>query len=238
MVVGRGVLLNQTTTVIQQITVSGSSGKPLFSLVSVKRRGYIDPKGVTHLPQVVAIVPRKGRLFRNATSGTHFYINKESKTPVIILTSHAFDYLESSGSASIRSAQGGEGVQKYENLTTDEPNAFIATGAHYNSSLLCKSFTSPLWYFVNVLGDDNHPRDYMLGAGVVKINPTDGFIIGFVRKQLRDKGYATGMFDGSAVEPALPSVSGGLKQLRMNHLKEEKHEGKKPSISQCHCLSI
>ncbi|CAF2053928.1 hypothetical protein Bca4012_097634 [Brassica carinata] len=56
------------------------------------------------------------------------------------------------------------------------------------------------------------------GADAVKINPTDGFIIGSPEKTA--EGDAAEMLDGSAVEPALPPiepVSGGSQQLRMDH---------------------
>ncbi|CAG7869293.1 hypothetical protein HID58_021849 [Brassica napus] len=56
------------------------------------------------------------------------------------------------------------------------------------------------------------------GADAVKINPTDGFIIGSPEKTAeRD---AAGMLDGTAVESALPPIepaSGGSQQLRMDH---------------------
>ena len=59
----------------------------------------------------------------------------------------------------------------------------------------------------------------MLGAGAVKINPADGFIIGSPEKTA--EGDDVGMLDGSAAESALPHVepvSGGV------------DEGKKPHI--------
>lgn len=58
----------------------------------------------------------------------------------------------------------------------------------------------------------------MLGPGAVKINPTDGFIIGSPEKTA--EGNAAGMLDRSDIEPALPPVgpvSGGSQRLRMNH---------------------
>uniref|UniRef100_M4DFU9 Zn-cluster domain-containing protein n=1 Tax=Brassica campestris TaxID=3711 RepID=M4DFU9_BRACM len=67
-------------------------------------------------------------------------------------------------------------------------------------------------YDDNILGDD------LLGPGAVKINPTDGFIIGSPEKTA--KGDAAGMLDRSAVEPALPPVgpvSGRSQQLRKDH---------------------
>ncbi|KAG5392555.1 hypothetical protein IGI04_022518 [Brassica rapa subsp. trilocularis] len=58
----------------------------------------------------------------------------------------------------------------------------------------------------------------MLGADAVKINPTDGFIIGSPEKTAER--VAAGMLDGTAVESALPPIepaSGGSQQLRMDH---------------------
>ncbi|KAL0678860.1 hypothetical protein Bca4012_006841 [Brassica carinata] len=87
--------------------------------------------------------------------------------------------------------------------------------------MLCKSFTCPCLYFVNLHGDNNHPGDDMLAAGAVEINPADGFIIGSPEKTA--EGDDVGMLGGSAAESALPHVepvSGGV----------DKREGKKPHI--------
>ncbi|KAL0733914.1 hypothetical protein Bca4012_010124 [Brassica carinata] len=68
-----------------------------------------------------------------------------------------------------------------------------------------------------VSGSREYPGDDILGAGAVKNNPTDGYIIGSPEKTA--EGGAAGMLDGSAVEPALPPVepvSGGSQQLRIN----------------------